>query len=72
MEREGIGLLNLESAVRVEQEGSFLRDTLAGPDGSRRNATVYDIVDRAMEAALTAAIPLASRGLAVKQSGGPR
>lgn len=46
--REGIPVLDLESVLRAESGGSFLRDEFTSGDGSHLNATAYRHLDRAL------------------------
>ena len=52
--QEGLPLLDLESVLRAEGGGSFLRDEFTSGDGSHLNTTAYRHLDRELRTVLSA------------------
>ncbi|MBL8219325.1 MAG: hypothetical protein JNL62_08845 [Bryobacterales bacterium] len=54
--QEGLPLLDLESVLRAEGSGSFLRDEFTSGDGSHLNATAYRHLDGELRTVLSAMV----------------
>jgi len=69
---QGISLIDLEAALRGDEEGSYLRDEFAAPDGSHLNARAYAVLDRTLLTVLCRMTPRGaspSRGSAHRGQG---
>jgi len=49
---QGLPVLDLESAVRTQEGGSYLRDEFTSGDGTHLNATAYAVLDRTLQSTL--------------------
>jgi GDSL-like Lipase/Acylhydrolase family len=52
-EQHGLGLLDLEAALRTDASTRYLRDEFAASDGSHLNAAAYRVLDNTLRAALS-------------------
>lgn len=51
--QHGLGLLDLEAALRTDESTRYLRDEFAASDGSHLNAAAYRVLDNTLRAALS-------------------
>ena len=52
-EQHGLGLLDLEAALRTDESTRYLRDEFAASDGSHLNAAAYAALDNTLRATLS-------------------